>query len=144
MNNFNSGKTVTASKINEILVYRNITITDEKLKDLLNIPCFVLKDLNSNNITKEIIKDKLGLLKGKHRIPGIYIFTHLTTGSKYVGSSSELALRLNGYINLTHRESGLLIPLLKKEQLKNFSLKYFRFIITTQKIKKKYYNSIIY
>jgi hypothetical protein len=39
----------------------------------------------------------------------------------------ELALRLNGYINLTHRESGLLIPLLKKEQLKNFSLQVFPF-----------------
>jgi hypothetical protein len=34
-------------------------------------------------------------------------------------------LRLTGYINLTHRESGLLIPLLKKENLKNFSLQVF-------------------
>lgn len=32
---------------------------------------------------------------------------------------------MNGYINLTHRESGLLIPLLKKEKLKNFSLQVF-------------------
>ncbi len=123
----NSGKTVTASKINEILTYCNITITDEKLKDLLNTPSFKLTNLNSKSITKEIIKDKLGLPHGKKRIPGIYIFTHLTTGRKYVGSSLELALRLNGYINLTHRESGLLIPLLKKEQLKNFSLQVFPF-----------------
>jgi len=38
-----------------------------------------------------------------------------------------LAFRLNGYINLTHKESGLLIPLLKKEGLKNFSLQVFPF-----------------
>jgi hypothetical protein len=93
---------------------------------LLNTPSFVLTDLNKK-ITKEILKEKLGLPHSKQRIPGIYIFTHLTTGRKYVGSSSELALRLNGYINLTHRENGLLIPLLKKEQLKTFSLQVFPF-----------------
>lgn len=124
----NNGKTVTAKKINEILAYCNITITDEKLKDLLNTPSFVLTDLNKKSITKEIIKEKLGLPNSKQRIAGIYIFTHLTTHRKYVGSSSELALRLNGYINLTHRESGLLIPLLKKE-LKNFSLQVFPFYV---------------
>ena len=128
----NSGKAVTANKINEILAYCNITITDEKLKDLLNTPSFVLTDLNRKSIIKEILKEKLGLPHGKQRVPGVYIFTHLTTGRKYVGSSLELALRLNGYINLTHRESGLLIPLLKKEQglrLKNFSLQVFPFYI---------------
>lgn len=123
----NSGKTVTANKINEILAYCNITTTDEKLKDLINNPSFVLTDINRKSITKEIIKEKLGLPHSKQRIPGIYIFTHLTTGRKYVGSSLELALRLNGYINLTHRESGLLISLLKKEQLKHFSLQVFPF-----------------
>lgn len=122
----NNGKTLTAKKINEILAYCNITITDEKLKDLLNTPSFVLTDLNKKSITKEILKEKLGLPNSKQRIPGIYIFTHLTTDRKYLGSSSELALRLNGYINLTHRESGLLIALLKKE-LKNFSLQVFPF-----------------
>jgi hypothetical protein len=39
----------------------------------------------------------------------------------------ELSLRLTGYINLTHRESGLLIPLLKKENFKYFSLQVFPF-----------------
>lgn len=121
----NSGKPVTASKINEILAYCNLSTTDKMLKLLLNTPSFMLTDLNSKSITKEIIKDKLGLPSGKDRIPGIYIFTHITSGRKYVGSSSELSLRLNGYINLTHRESGLLIPLLKKENLKNFSLQIF-------------------
>ena len=123
----NSGKPVTADKINEILAYCNISITDEKLKGLLNTPSFVLTNLYNKSLTKEILKDKLGLPNGKNRIPGVYIFTHLTSNKKYIGSSSELSLRLNGYINLTHRESGLLIPLLKKENLQNFSLQVFPF-----------------
>lgn len=123
----NSDKVVTAEKINEILAYCNITITDEKLKDLINTPGFIITNLNNKKITKKVLKDKLGIPNGKQRIPGIYIFTHLTTGRRYVGSSSELAFRLNGYINLTHRKSGLLIPLLKKEKLKNFSLEIFPF-----------------
>ena len=123
----NSDKVVTAEKINEILAYCNITITDEKLKDLINTPGFIITNLNNKKITKKVLKDKLGIPNGKQRIPGIYIFTLLTTGRRYVGSSSELAFRLNGYIKLTHRKSGLLIPLLKKEKLKNFSLEIFPF-----------------
>ena len=99
----NSGKPVTASKINEILAFHNITMTDEILKYLLNTPSFWLVNLNNKNRTKQTLKDKLGVPHGKHRIPGIYVFTQLTTGKKYVGSSTELALRLNGYINLTHK-----------------------------------------
>lgn len=86
-----------------------------------------MTNLNNKNLTKKIIKDKLYLPNGKNKIPGIYIFTHLTSGRKYVGSSSELSLRLHGYINLIHKESGLLIPLLRKESLKNFSLHVFPF-----------------
>lgn len=123
----NSAKTPTASIINEILASCNIKTTDKELKYLLDTPSFVLINLNRKNITKQIIKDKLGLPHGKERIPGIYIFTHLSTGRKYVSSSSQLALRLNGYINLTYRESGLLIPLLKKEKLYDFSLEVFPF-----------------
>jgi hypothetical protein len=116
---------VTANTINSILAYCNITITEKELQDLLNTSSFIIKNINNKVITKKILNDKLGLPNSKKRIPGIYIFTHLTTGKKYVGSSSELALRLSGYINLRHKESGLLIPLLKKEQLRNFSLQVF-------------------
>ena len=80
-------------------------------------PCiYVSTDENR----KEKLKIKLGSPNSKKRIPGIYIFTHLPTGKNYVGSSSELALRLNGYINLTHKRNGLLIPLLIKENLTSF------------------------
>jgi hypothetical protein len=123
----NSGKPVNAENINEILAYCNIKITEQELKSLINTTSFTLTNLNKKSITKEILKNKLGLPNSKQRIPGIYIFTHTSTGRKYVGSSSQLAFRLNGYINLSHRESGLLIPMLKKEDLKNFSLQVFPF-----------------
>ena len=123
----NSGKIVTAEIINDILAYCNIKITKEELKSLINTTSFTFTNLNKDIITKEIIKDKLGSPNGKQRIPGIYIFTHISTGRKYVGSSSQLAFRLNGYINLSHRDFGLLMPLLKKERLKNFSLQVFPF-----------------
>ena len=123
----NSGKPVTAENINEILAYCKIKITKQELKSLINTTSFTLTNLNKKSITKEILKDKLGLPNSKQRIPGVYIFTQISTGRKYVGSSSQLAFRLNGYINLSHRGSGLLIPLLKKEGLKNFSLQVFPF-----------------
>jgi len=118
---------VTARKIHEILAYCNIKITEQELKSLINTISFTLTNLNKKSITKEILNNKLGLPNSKKRIPGVYIFTHINTGRKYVGSSSQLAFRLNGYINLSHRENGLLIPLLKKEGLKNFSLEVFPF-----------------
>lgn len=123
----NSNKPVTASKINEVLAFCGLSITDEMLKHLIDTPSFTVTGLNRKNRTKKIISDKLGLPFAKQRVAGIYIFTHTVTGRKYVGSSSELSLRLNGYINLTHRETGLLIPLLKKEKLNNFSLEVFPF-----------------
>lgn len=128
----NSGKPVTAKTINDILAYSNITTSENELKRLLNTPCFVLHDLHKKNNTIRIIKENIAspsdlfsCKKDKETIPGIYIFTHLITGSKYVGSSLELAHRLSGYIVGRHTETGLLIPLLKKEKLQNFSLQVF-------------------
>jgi len=58
----------------------------------------------------------------KKQVPGTYIFTHNKTGSKYVGSSLQLAKRLHSYINKKNIPSGLFIPLLHKEGINNFSL----------------------
>jgi len=139
----NSGKTVTANTINSILAHCNITITEKELESLLNTSSFMITNLNNKVIAKKTLKDKLGLPDGKQIIPGIYIFTHLTSGRKYVGSSSELGLRLHGYIQLTHKKSGLLIPLLKKEQLKNFSLQVFplynNYIKDSELVLEQYY-----
>ena len=56
---------------------------------------------------------------------GVYIFTHIISGDKYVGSTNSLSRRLVGsalqYFNLgasshfNQRNSGLLIPLINKD-----------------------------
>lgn len=80
----------------------------------------------------------------KKTIPGIYIFTHLPSGRKYVGSSSELGKRIDGYLKGTHRNQGLLIPLLKKETNQNFTLEVFP--ITDNYVKKirNYFRTILF
>jgi hypothetical protein len=59
---------------------------------------------------------------------GIYIFTHLPTGSKYVGSSNILSRRLDQYLTFKHinqKNSGKLLPLMKTEGFDKFSLEIF-------------------
>ena len=59
---------------------------------------------------------------------GIYIFTHLPTGSKYIGSSNSLSRRLEQYFTFKHinqENSGQLLPLIKIEGYDNFSLEIF-------------------
>lgn len=46
----------------------------------------------------------------------------MSTGNKYVGSSSTLARRLIGYFNGTHQHTGKFIPLIRSEGAGAFSL----------------------
>jgi hypothetical protein len=53
------------------------------------------------------------------------VFTFFTLkfiGKKYVGSSSQLAVRLFGYLNKKYKTIGKFIPLLNKEKIFNFKL----------------------
>jgi hypothetical protein len=122
----NSGEQVTSTKLNEILMYSNLSTTDEKLNILINTPSIKIKNISDKTLTKNFLEKNLKFNR-TDSYPGIYIFTHVTSGKKYVGSSSQLYVRLRGYINLTQKTSGLLIPLLKKENLKHFSLEIFPF-----------------
>lgn len=81
--------------------------------------------------SKKILKDNLGLPSSKIQIPGVYIFTHKNTvgkiPQKYVGSSSQLAVRLFGYLNNKYKTTGKFIPLLNEdmfcsENLSDFTL----------------------
>ena len=85
------------------------------------MPRFVFTNLDSIE-TRDLIQDKLGLPHSKIQARGVYIFTCLDTNEKYVGSSSQLALRLRGYLNQTHKSSGKLIPLIKAKSLASFKL----------------------
>ena len=116
-----SGKPVTVKIINDILAYCGISITEDILKYLLTAPRFVLDDLNKDETIK-ILKDKIGSPWDKIQVPGIYIFKHKETGAKYVGSSSQLALRVYGYLKGRHKSIGRLIPLLTKDRLSSFTL----------------------
>ena len=116
-----SQKPVTFKVINEILAYCNISITEDILNSLIKAPSIIIKNLDTNE-TKKILKDNIGLPSSKIQIPGVYIFKHKITGLKYVGSSSQLALRLSGYLNYTHKPIGKFIPLLFKDRLSKFTL----------------------
>lgn len=137
-----SDKPVTAKVINDILAFANITITEDQLNSLVNTPSFVFDNLDKTK-TKQDIKLNIGLPNSKKTKPGIYIFTHLPSGRKYVGSSSELGKRIDGYLKGTHRNQGLLIPLLKKEKNKNFILEVFpmtdNYIKKSEIILEQYY-----
>lgn len=85
------------------------------------MPRLTFNDLDKKK-TRKLIDEKLGLPHSKKQQQGVYIFTCLSTNLKYVGSSSQLALRLRGYFNQTHKITGKLIPLIKEKGLSNFKL----------------------
>ncbi len=92
-----SGEPVTADIINKILSIYNIHVTEEGLNSLINTP-----RLRFDNLSKSLYKDsgfldKLGKINGRV-VKGVYIFTHQKTGYKYVGSSVQLATRLQRYL----------------------------------------------
>lgn len=117
----NSGKPVTVGVLNKILAYSNILVTEETLNSLINMPRLTFNNLGSKE-TRKLINEKIGLPHSKKQQQGVYIFTCLSTNQKYVGSSSQLALRLRGYLNQTHKSSGKLIPLIEKKGLADFKL----------------------
>ena len=115
-----SGKPVTAKVINNILSYCNIEITEKILKNILDKPRFIFDNLDKDETIKSL-KAIIGSSSNKIQIPGVYIFKHKLTGDKYVGSSSQLAIRLSGYLKDKHKAIGLLIPQLK-DNLDKFTL----------------------
>ena len=117
----NSGKRLTIKVLNEVLAYSNILVSEETFISLINMPRMVFDDLHKKE-TRTLIDDKLGLPHSKTQRRGVYIFTCLDTNQKYVGSSSQLALRLRGYLNKTHKDTGKLIPLIEKKGLACFRL----------------------
>lgn len=96
-------------------------VNEDTFNSLINMPKLVFNDLHKLE-TKRLIDYLVGLPHGKIQQGGVYIFTHIPTSQKYVGSSSQLALRLKGYLNQTHRSLGKLIPLIMEKGLSEFRL----------------------
>ena len=117
----NSNKPVTLKVLNEILAYSNILVSEDTLNSLLVIPRLVFYDLHKQE-TLDLIYEKLGRPHSKIQAQGVYIFTYLSTGQKYVGLSSQLAFRLKGYLDQTHKSTGKLLPLMKEVGLSKFKL----------------------
>lgn len=116
-----SGKPVNSKIINQILSFCDISVTKSTLKCMLNSPKLIFNDLHKKE-TMDLLNEKIGLPYSKVQARGVYIFKHKYTSDKYVGSSSQLALRLNGYLNYTHRSRGKIVPMLKKDKLSHFTL----------------------
>uniref|UniRef100_UPI0021147477 hypothetical protein n=1 Tax=Aspergillus sclerotioniger TaxID=319627 RepID=UPI0021147477 len=127
-----SGKPVTVKVINEILSSCDIEITEDILKDLVQRKRYIYDNLvpspqrgDDKNETIKRLKAQIGSPSSracsehareginKIQVSGVYIFKHKETGDKYIGSSSQLAIRLNGYLKDKHKAIGLLIPQLK-------------------------------
>lgn len=118
----NEGKQITADDINKVLAFAKITITQQKLEELLNIKRLEFTNLDSNTIKSDYFRKTIGTYRGIPQIPGVYIWTYLPTGDKYVGSSLKLARRLIGYFNCSHANTGKFIPLMKEQGVNAFNL----------------------
>jgi hypothetical protein len=96
----NNQSRITSGVINKILANQGVSITQKELNILLNIKG-VTFDLPFNSQTFPALYGLVGKPKSRRPKAGIYIFTHLATGRKYVGSSNSLSIRLEQYFNPT-------------------------------------------
>lgn len=106
---------------------QKVSITETELERLKKIPG-VKFNLPLNDQTYPSYEALVGKPHAKGWKSGIYIFTHLPSGRKYVGSSNSLSRRLNQYFTFKHmnqENSGQLLPLIKKEGFDKFSLEIF-------------------
>ena len=118
---------ITSEVINKVLANQGVSITQKKLNILLNIKG-VTFDLPFDSQTFPALFGLVGKPISRRPKAGIYIFTHLATGRKYVGSSNSLSRRLEQYFNpnpLFYKEYGLFLPLIKKEGFSAFNLEVF-------------------
>nr|QDG01231.1 GIY-YIG endonuclease [Scytalidium sp.] len=118
----NEGKPITAVEVNKVLAFSGISISQDMLNEILSRPRLNFPNLDSSTIKTDKFLQTIGTVRGKIQVPGVYIWTHLVTGDMYVGSSSKLARRLIGYFNNNHKDTGKLIPLIKKEGVGAFNL----------------------
>jgi hypothetical protein len=126
LDHINSGKPTTSSVINKVLLNQNISVTDSKLEKLLKVEG-VEFDLP---ITTSQANNLLSELTGKSKYKGffgVYMFIHIDTGNKYVGSSNLLRRRMDYYFKDDDSHvGGKFLPFLRKEGLSAFKLIIFK------------------
>jgi hypothetical protein len=125
LEHINSGNTTTSTVINNILSNQKVTITEKKLVELLSVKG-VEFDLPITKETEASFTATVGKSKHSRGFAGIYIFTHIASGSKYVGSSNLLARRMDYYFKDNLPQVGLFFPLLTRDGLSAFKLKIYK------------------
>lgn len=124
-NETKNSEAIKSEVINSVLLNQKVAISQKELDQLLSLPG-VKFDLP---ITSETEASLLALIRKPHSKrskTGVYIFTHISTGNKYVGSSNDLARRFKQYFDknllFANKNHGLLMPLIHKEGIEAFSL----------------------
>lgn len=132
-----SNNIITSNDINALLINQDVSISQKELDELLRIKS-VSFALPLNDQTYPAYYSLIGRPKTRGRRAGVYIFTHIASGSKYVGSSNSLSRRLDQYFkpNSEFNKYGLLLPLLKKEGFVAFNLEIF---VMPKEFSKDYY-----
>lgn len=115
-------KPITAEAVNSVLAFSDISITQTLLDKVLSSPRLVFTNLSLYTLKSPDFLEQIGTIRNERCRAGVYIWTHNPTGDKYVGSSSSLARRLEGYFKGSHADVGKLIPLIKKDGVGAFKL----------------------
>jgi hypothetical protein len=120
------GDPITSEVINSVLLNQKVSITQKELDELLNLPS-VKFDLPITDLVYPSLLALIGKPGSKRSKAGVYVFTHKSSNSKYVGSSNDLARRFKQYfeknILFNNKNTGLLLPFMEKEGLEKFTLK---------------------
>lgn len=105
---------------------QEVSITQFELDELKKVPGIKF-DLPITHEAQVYFINAVGKPKARGFKVGVYVFTHKPTGDKYVGSSNNLSRRLDQYFTFKHlnKNSGQLVPLIKKEGFDKFSLEIF-------------------
>lgn len=117
---------VNHNMINNLLINQGVSINETELNEIKRISSVKFKLPLTNETCCSFIS-LLGKPKTRRRRSGVYIFTHLSTGKKYVGSSNSLSRRMDQYFNKSsfNKNTGLFIPLIEKDGLQAFELEIF-------------------
>lgn len=119
------GNPANSEVINSVLLNQKVAISQKELDELLSLPS-VKYDLPFSDETYPSLLALIRKPHSKRSNAGVYIFTHKSTGNKYVGSSNDLARRFKQYFDkhllFANKSSGLLMPLINQEGLKAFNL----------------------
>lgn len=124
---FKDFKDITADVLNKLLKPQKVSITKAELTRLKAIPG-VRFGLPLNDQTSSAFEGLVGKPNTRGIKAGVYVFTHIASGAKYVGSSNSLSRRLDQYFSFKHfnqRNSGLLLPLINQEGFEAFNLEVF-------------------